>query len=234
MTQDPLKRLGPLERTIRTKDAQAFLEEIERRCLKDLGTGCWIWTGACRSEGYPYIGRSRSQHLAHRVVWRAKTGFVYENHEVAAIHHACGVRKCLNPNHLSPATSFENAGEMHARKALLHRVEVLTEALRAIAPDHSLLKNEWSGTVDGLVWFANLAQGPSSSDRLRARQHLSKSAYQMRLETNRNARYRQVLDVEKLRSRGVPLMDALGQVGIGKSMFYDWKAQLRRKLDESA
>nr|WP_281350599.1 HNH endonuclease [Arthrobacter zhaoguopingii] len=229
---DPLSRLGPLERAFRTKDKQLFLETIESRCTRDRQTGCWLWNGARRSEGYPYIGRSRSQRLAHRAVWLAKMDFVYDNSEVSAIHHMCGVRICVNPEHLSPATAAENTAEMSARNALLQRIAVLTEALRVADPENTLLRHVWWGEADGPREMQFPAGGTYESKRRRARRIIGRSTHRLRIQANQDRRFQQVLDVEKAYARGVPLKEALKQVGIGRSAYYDWRAQLRKKLDE--
>lgn len=230
MSTDPLKRLGPLERAIRTKDGNLFLATIESRCTKDPVTRCWLWNGARRAEGYPYIGRGRSQRLAHRAVWIAKTGFIYGNDEVPAIHHICGVRICLNPEHLSPATAVQNSAEMFARIAYTERIATLTKALRAENPEHSLLRHPWPGEVDPPAEINIENRREFESERLRVRRVISKTNYQIRLQENQNKRFQQVLDVEKAYSTGFPMKEALKQAGLGRSAYYEWRAHLRKQL----
>jgi hypothetical protein len=66
-------------------------------------TGCFEWQGAFNSKGYPSMG---PRGLAHRLAWMAIMGPIPTGHE---LHHACGVKSCINVTHLQCLTSAQHA-----------------------------------------------------------------------------------------------------------------------------
>lgn len=62
--------------------------------------GCWIWTGAI-NNGYGFwtVTKSPDKHhfFAHRVAWLLKKGPIPSHRFVL---HRCGVKSCINPDHL--------------------------------------------------------------------------------------------------------------------------------------
>lgn len=74
----------------------------------DVESGCWLWIGAKNQDGYGITGRGkragRSSH-AHRWMWEETRGRVPDGME---LDHLCGVRHCVNPDHLEPVTHQEN------------------------------------------------------------------------------------------------------------------------------
>ena len=60
--------------------------------------GCYRWMGAIHPTGG--YGRWR-QRYAHREVYREVYGAIPVGHE---IHHTCGVRDCVRPEHLVAVT----------------------------------------------------------------------------------------------------------------------------------
>ncbi|WP_185982257.1 HNH endonuclease [Arthrobacter sp. KBS0703] len=133
-------RLGRLRQAIIQCDGPAVLDILKSRCTidpEDPGA-CWIWTGAKRS-GYGFIGRGPTNRLAHRVSWEAIRSFT-EELGALSVHHKCGVRLCINPQHLAAVTHLENIAEMFSRKQYERRIHELEEALRQLDPDHPLLR----------------------------------------------------------------------------------------------
>lgn len=57
-----------------------------------------------------------------------------------AAHHVCANSKCINPEHLVPATNAANIAEMKARASYIARIDELEAALAQIAPSHELLR----------------------------------------------------------------------------------------------
>lgn len=79
------------------------LVEGEDYRVEDRGhdTPCWVWLRYCDPvKGY---GRFAGQ-WAHRVAYRERHGECPPE-----LDHRCRVRPCVNPDHLEPATSHENA-----------------------------------------------------------------------------------------------------------------------------
>ena len=70
--------------------------------------GCWIWTGATTCHPTHPYGRFRigtDQYVAHRISWALHHGDVPAGR---VIDHACGVTRCVNPDHLRPISQRDN------------------------------------------------------------------------------------------------------------------------------
>lgn len=57
-------------------------------------TGCWLWTGSTRADGYPLVKWKRSTRSAHRVTWEVLEGELGDDDEV---DHRCRYRACVRP-----------------------------------------------------------------------------------------------------------------------------------------
>jgi hypothetical protein len=61
---------------------------------------CWIWTGYCDRKGYGISSMKLvgSQRRMHRVSWAVHNDWdiIFDGH----IHHRCGNKSCVNPEHL--------------------------------------------------------------------------------------------------------------------------------------
>ena len=86
-------------------------ERVLSRVEKITETGCWIFMGSVKANGYCSVGvgslrdGSRRVDYAHRVVFEAVKGPIPKDLE---LDHLCRVRCCVNPDHLEPVTSREN------------------------------------------------------------------------------------------------------------------------------
>lgn len=70
-------------------------------------TLCWIWLGDTSTGGYGQVkppGKKRT--YAHRASYEV---FVASIPDGMVIDHLCRVPACINPSHLEPVTSAENA-----------------------------------------------------------------------------------------------------------------------------
>lgn len=67
---------------------------VERRVVRD-ASGCWIWRGTTDAAGYARTVRG----VAHREVWRRLVGQLGVG---VVLHHICGRRACVRPEHLAP------------------------------------------------------------------------------------------------------------------------------------
>jgi hypothetical protein len=82
---------------------ERFLEKIDL----DDETGCWLWTRYIDRSGYGRFHRPTGSPLAHRYAYEefAGNGPVPEGMH---LDHLCGVRHCVNPEHLEVVTPLEN------------------------------------------------------------------------------------------------------------------------------
>lgn len=76
--------------------------------LEDRGyrTPCWIWIYGRTGSGYGGYPVGRRVVQAHRVIYEREVGPIPEGLE---LDHLCRVRECVNPDHLEPVTSAQNA-----------------------------------------------------------------------------------------------------------------------------
>jgi hypothetical protein len=65
-------------------------------------SGCILWHGALGPRGYGRHGDT----LAHRLVYMECFGAA--SLDGLDVHHECGVRLCVNPEHLRPVTRGEH------------------------------------------------------------------------------------------------------------------------------
>ncbi len=88
--------------------------EAERFWPKvDKAGECWLWTGSIDADGYGRFNGSKPH--AHRMAYVLTHGAIPDG---MALHHICGVARCVNPDHLEPVTTGENTIESLRVKAL--------------------------------------------------------------------------------------------------------------------
>ena len=98
-----LGKRGPIPRSI--------VERIAAKVVVDEG-GCHIWQGATSMKGYPQIQTgsmadgTRRPRRAHRVLYQALHGPLSQGVDV---HHTCGNKLCLNPEHLTSLSHAEHS-----------------------------------------------------------------------------------------------------------------------------
>jgi hypothetical protein len=101
-------------------------------------SGCWLYRGSIRDDGYPRVKLAGRHVRVHRLVAAAVHGSPMTGN--APAHHACGVARCVSPSHLRWATNAQNAAEMLGRHTYLARIAELEAALVELAPAHRLLR----------------------------------------------------------------------------------------------
>ena len=79
-----------------------WLRYVEPYIERNLGP-CWIWVGALDRQGYPKISIAKdlvtgkaSTVMVHRYV----AGMFWDFPKKYYVTQSCGVRNCVNPNHL--------------------------------------------------------------------------------------------------------------------------------------
>lgn len=88
--------------TVRVTDVK---EHLWSKVMPEPNSGCWIWMGAIRDNGYGQTSFHGHHETAHRATYEAFVGPVPEGLE---LDHLCRVRCCVNPDHLEPVTHSEN------------------------------------------------------------------------------------------------------------------------------
>lgn len=71
-----------------------------------VSTPCWLWSGYTNAQGYAKFG----PRLVHRYVYEHLVGPLGR----LTLDHVCRVRRCINPEHMSPMPISENNSRRHA------------------------------------------------------------------------------------------------------------------------
>jgi HNH endonuclease len=96
----------------KTRVRRAVKALVERTEVNE--DGCWVWTGAkYTTTGYGQIRWGGKRLTTHRWVYAllvepVPTGMV--------VHHTCGNRLCVNPEHLQLMTPGEHTALHHERR----------------------------------------------------------------------------------------------------------------------
>lgn len=121
----------------------------------DPETGCWMWQRSIHRTGYPSIGKSYGNGLAHRFFYEQANGSVPDG---LHLDHLCRTRACVNPEHLEAVTNAENcrrganAKLDHQAAELIRRRLACGETGRSIARDFDVTESAISGIKRGRNW----------------------------------------------------------------------------------
>lgn len=125
--------MSPIRRAHEADDHAGVIEAL-RQGSTHTPEGCWEWP--VTNSGYARVKWSNRTIALHRLSLEAKYGKPLGSQHA---HHICANTKCVNPDHLQPATERDNKAEMMARNSYLSRIKELELALAEISPGHELL-----------------------------------------------------------------------------------------------
>ncbi len=90
------------------------IERIKAKTTYEPG-GCWIFTGATKSDGYGTIRDKDKTVTVHRVSWLAHNGPIPINRQVL---HRCDRPACWNPDHLFLGTHQDNMRDRQQKRRM--------------------------------------------------------------------------------------------------------------------
>jgi hypothetical protein len=106
-----------------------LMARLQRFLSPEPNTGCWLWLGAINPKtGYGTLCVGRRAKGERRTVYAHRASFELFRGPIAAglqLDHLCGVRCCVNPDHLEPVTQTENV-----RRGIRRRKQCSTVAPR--------------------------------------------------------------------------------------------------------
>lgn len=98
----------------------ATIGHLRARCAIDTVTRCWLWQGACATDGTPRLHTFDHERGDKRVMSGPKAAWNIAHGEAppswALVYRGCGHRLCLNPTHLRLARDKAEIGA-HWRRA---------------------------------------------------------------------------------------------------------------------
>jgi len=97
-----------------------LIDRLMSKVVVDNASGCWNWTGSCRSDGYGQIrrgGRGNGITSTHRASYEFYCGAVPDGdgHHGICVLHRCDNKICVNPEHLFLGTQSENMDDKVAK-----------------------------------------------------------------------------------------------------------------------
>lgn len=107
-------------------------------------TGCWLWPGAMRADGYGTLNVKGKNLKAHRLSYEYFKGPIAHGQNIL---HACDMPLCVNPDHLRAGSQSDNLDDSYRRS---RRARIATNGGRnfklrfaKLSPDQvSLIKRD--------------------------------------------------------------------------------------------
>ena len=125
-----LKNTGVLK-PLQNKKAWTLEAIKEKVTVED---GCWRWRP---KDGYAKGWHNGAHWTMHRLTYHLQTA---NNVEGIFLHHKCAHQWCINPNHVEPATDYDNNLEMMARKSYEARIQQLETRVADLEKENAELR----------------------------------------------------------------------------------------------
>lgn len=99
-------------------------ERIEKYTMPEPNSGCWLWSGACGSSGYPQLtvkdketGKPKSLRIHKFICEQINNG-----DKNLFVLHKCDVKICINPDHLYFGTQKQNIIDAYSRNRIASKM----------------------------------------------------------------------------------------------------------------
>jgi hypothetical protein len=118
--------------------------EIKKRLLLKVEvdtSGCWLWTGHKKPNGYGQITINYKTLSTHRLSYELFKGPIPEGMYIC---HSCDVKACINPDHLWTGTHQDNMNDMTKKNRSKNQNMGKTHCIRghAYTPKNTQLQNQ--------------------------------------------------------------------------------------------
>lgn len=112
--------------------------------------GCWEWQGL-RSGGYGRCKVDNRTVPAHRVFYEHHVGPIPDGHD---IHHKCGNRGCVNPQHLEPLTRAENTRRAPHKHTVLdwEKAREIRQAMDWLCEHYGVKPRTLAAVAERRIW----------------------------------------------------------------------------------
>lgn len=87
-------------------------ERFNEKWMPEPFSGCWLWLGGVKSNGYGMFRMNNRLDTAHRCSWRIFRGDIPAG---LCVCHKCDTLLCVNPDHLFIGTQRDNMDDMVAK-----------------------------------------------------------------------------------------------------------------------
>ncbi len=105
-------------------NGRQFVYAVEDRGYE---TPCWVFSNgdSIDGEGYGRVKRDGRSYQAHRLLYEQVVGSIPGG---LVLDHLCGVRRCVNPDHLEPVSQAENTRRGRNTKLTAEQVRAIRTA----------------------------------------------------------------------------------------------------------